>query len=343
MEELQPTAVIAMTGIRILPGTGMVDIALRDGQIDDDDNLLHPKFYVARARSATTDRAHRALRAGALELDRSGQGHQDERRRCCSGSAIARSRDSSGACCADLVVTRTKIHELARIIRRFSRVRLLVVGDLMLDHFVMGKVDRISPEAPVPVVTVSRESFHLGGAANVAANVRALGGRATIVGVIGRDETGRHILDELKHIGVGVGGMLATSSLPTTRKTRIVAHQQQVVRLDYEARITDSKLDRRVRDRVQRLLSRFDGVWSPTTARASSRPPCWPTSRRDARTAAAASSIRRRANFPNYRNATLVKPNLDAAQAASGVDVHDDASLRPAGRGSSKRGARRPC
>ena len=228
-------------------------------------------------------------------------------------------------------MTRTKIHDLARIIRRFSRVRLLVVGDLMLDHFVTGKVDRISPEAPVPVVTVSRESFHLGGAANVAANVRALGGRVTIVGVIGRDETGRHILDELRHIGVGVGGVLATSSLPTTRKTRIVAHQQQVVRLDYEKRVLDGDLERRVRDRVQRLLARSagvvvsdygKGVVSPAlladlAVRPAGKPPLFIDPKKG--------------NFPNYRNATLVKPNLDAAQAASGVDVHDDASLRLAG------------
>ena len=228
-------------------------------------------------------------------------------------------------------MTRTKIHDLARIIRRFSRVRLLVVGDLMLDHFVMGKVDRISPEAPVPVVTVARESFHLGGAANVAANVRALGGRVTIVGVIGRDETGRHILDELRHIGVGVGGMIATSSIPTTRKTRIVAHQQQVVRLDHEKRIVDDKLESRVRDRVQRLLPRSAGVvvsdygkgvvtpalLADLAARRAAKPPLFIDPKKG--------------NFANYRNATLVKPNLDAAQAASGVDVHDDASLRLAG------------
>src|SRR5690606_33857407 len=122
--------------------------------------------------------------------------------------------------------------ELVRIVRRFGRVRLLVVGDLMLDRFVWGRVERISPEAPVPVVAVTHENDHLGGAANVAANVRALGGHASVVGVVGRDEAGRKIVDELRRIGAGTTGIVATSRVPTTRKTRIVAHQQQVVRLD---------------------------------------------------------------------------------------------------------------
>ncbi|MGH7803646.1 MAG: bifunctional heptose 7-phosphate kinase/heptose 1-phosphate adenyltransferase, partial [Candidatus Binatia bacterium] len=228
-------------------------------------------------------------------------------------------------------MTRSKIQELARIVRRFRRVRLLVVGDLMLDQFVWGKVDRFSPVAPVPVVTVSKESFHLGGAANVAANVRELGGRATVVGVVGRDPAGRQILEELRRIGVGVGGAITSGEIPTTRKTRIVAHQQQLVRLDRERKLGDAKLERRVRDRVQRLLPRFDGIvisdygkgvitpalLADLAARPAGKPPLFIDPKKG--------------NFPSYRHATMLKPNLEAAQAASGIDVHDDTTLRAAG------------
>ena len=86
---------------------------------------------------------------------------------------------------------------LVAIVRRFPRARLLVVGDLMLDQFISGRVSRISPEAPVPVVQVTGESFHLGGAANVAANIRALGGQAAIVGVVGTDAPGGRLTRDL--------------------------------------------------------------------------------------------------------------------------------------------------
>jgi D-beta-D-heptose 7-phosphate kinase/D-beta-D-heptose 1-phosphate adenosyltransferase len=104
----------------------------------------------------------------------------------------------------------------------------------MLDQFIWGRVERISPEAPVPVVQVTAESFRLGGAANVVNNVRALGGAATACGVVGSDVAGRHLLRELEAIGGDTGGVFTARNETTTRKTRIIAHQQQVVRLDRE-------------------------------------------------------------------------------------------------------------
>ena len=99
---------------------------------------------------------------------------------------------------------------LRTLISRFSRVQLLVIGDLMLDQFIWGRVERISPEAPVPVVQVTRESFHLGGAANVVHNIRALGGRATVAASSGVTAPGSRVLGELKRIGAGTAGV-ATS------------------------------------------------------------------------------------------------------------------------------------
>lgn len=121
-------------------------------------------------------------------------------------------------------------------VRRFAGVPVLIVGDLMLDHFVFGRVNRISPEAPVPVVEFEREDFRVGGAGNVAHNVRALGGTVEVVGVIGRDHHGTHLKDKLRAGGVGIAGVTAEEGRPTTRKMRLVtSRNQQVARVDYES------------------------------------------------------------------------------------------------------------
>jgi D-glycero-beta-D-manno-heptose-7-phosphate kinase len=122
------------------------------------------------------------------------------------------------------------------IMDNFSRSRVLVVGDIMADHFIWGKVSRISPEAPVPVVEVKKDNFTLGGCANVLNNIFAMGGRVHLAGVIGSDETGRRLLSEFRSRGVDTGGIVVETGRPTTLKTRIVAHGQQVVRFDREDR-----------------------------------------------------------------------------------------------------------
>ena len=112
---------------------------------------------------------------------------------------------------------------------------VLILGDLMLDHFVIGRVDRISPEAPVPVVQFDHESYRLGGAANVAHNVAALGGRVEIAGIVGNDPEGARLVAELREAGIATGGVLSDSSRCTTRKLRVVTtRNQQVARIDYE-------------------------------------------------------------------------------------------------------------
>lgn len=120
------------------------------------------------------------------------------------------------------------------LVARWTGRHLLVVGDVMLDHFVVGRVNRISPEAPVPVVEFDHETFRLGGAANVAANIRALGGAVTIVGAVGADTHAALITRELEARGIG-HRLVRASDRPTTRKMRIVTtRNQQVARVDYE-------------------------------------------------------------------------------------------------------------
>jgi len=122
----------------------------------------------------------------------------------------------------------------AELLTKFEKQRILVIGDLMLDRYIMGSVSRISPEAPVPVVHVHSEKSVPGGASNVALNIGALHGAGCVAGLIGDDEDGRELSNLLNERGVGTGAVLRESSLQTTVKTRVIAERQQVVRIDWE-------------------------------------------------------------------------------------------------------------
>lgn len=125
---------------------------------------------------------------------------------------------------------------LAQAIAHFPERQVLVVGDLMLDNFIWGEVNRISPEAPVPVVEVREESQLLGGSANVAHNLASLGGRVLVTGVVGQDPAGQALMTLFNQIAVPTAGLISEDGRPTTVKTRIIAHHQQVVRFDREWR-----------------------------------------------------------------------------------------------------------
>jgi D-glycero-beta-D-manno-heptose-7-phosphate kinase len=121
-----------------------------------------------------------------------------------------------------------------RILDRFPSQRILVIGDVMLDEFIWGKVSRISPEAPVPVVNVTSESYYPGGAANVARNIREFTSGVSVMGLIGNDARGQQLLDLLRATGIDTAGVLSDASRFTTTKTRVIARNQQVVRVDRE-------------------------------------------------------------------------------------------------------------
>ena len=125
---------------------------------------------------------------------------------------------------------------LDQLLDRIAGRSILVIGDLMVDQFVIGTVDRISPEAPVPIVRFDHETWRLGGAANVAHNVVALGGRVDAIGVVGNDADGSRLLEELAGRSIGTAGIISDASRCTTRKLRVVTtRNQQVARIDYEA------------------------------------------------------------------------------------------------------------
>jgi rfaE bifunctional protein kinase chain/domain len=147
------------------------------------------------------------------------------------------------------------------ILQAASRARVLVVGDVMLDQFIWGSVARISPEAPVPVVDFERESYMPGGAANVARNLTALNVPTEIFGVIGHDEAAKHLKRLLAEQKVGCDGLTEYNSRHTTVKTRIVAHKQQVVRIDRETRDgLDAKLTGHLVEAIKSSLKGADAV-----------------------------------------------------------------------------------
>jgi D-beta-D-heptose 7-phosphate kinase/D-beta-D-heptose 1-phosphate adenosyltransferase len=148
-----------------------------------------------------------------------------------------------------------------QILNAASKSRILVLGDVMLDQFIWGSVARISPEAPVPVVDFERESFMPGGAANVARNLTALKVRTEIFSAIGQDDAGQQLKKLLSEQQIGCDGLLATSQRPTSVKTRIVAHKQQVVRIDREMRDgLDASITKRLLSSLQSNLKKADAV-----------------------------------------------------------------------------------
>jgi len=129
------------------------------------------------------------------------------------------------------------------IIANFRQAGVLVIGDVMVDHFIWGKVSRISPEAPVPVVDVQKDSILLGGCANVLNSIYTMGGKVYVAGVIGADNVGKRLLTELRQKKIETPGIIVDKGRPTTLKTRVVAHGQQVVRFDKESKKTIAKVN----------------------------------------------------------------------------------------------------
>ena len=148
------------------------------------------------------------------------------------------------------------------LLDRIAGRSVLVVGDVMLDHFVYGRVTRISPEAPVPVVQFDRDEFRLGGASNVAANIVALGGRAAAIGIVGADAEGARLIEELRRVGVDATGIVNDTARCTTRKLRVVTtRNQQVARVDYESEVEiEAELEAAVTARITAQVATADAV-----------------------------------------------------------------------------------
>ncbi len=210
----------------------------------------------------------------------------------------------------------------------------MVLGDLMVDEFLRGTVDRISPEAPVPVLEFVSHTFVLGGAANVANNIAALGGKASIVGCVGDDEAGASMAEGLAASAIGSDGLVTLPGRRTTLKTRVLAHTQHVVRIDKEERTpvgeaTEremlTRLEREMQGAAALLVSDYKkGAVTPDVAsravalaRASSIPVVVDTKHH---------------NVAPFAGATLMTPNVREAEELSRVKITDDVTLDEAAR-----------
>lgn len=144
---------------------------------------------------------------------------------------------------------------LPQIFQSFNELRVLIIGDVMLDSYIWGAVERISPEAPVPIVTVKKRDLRLGGAANVALNVQAMGAKPILVALCGEDDAGKKLRAILEQQGMTTEGLVVSATRPTTVKTRVIASSQHVVRVDEESdKESTSQEENHLVDRIRKLL-----------------------------------------------------------------------------------------
>ena len=222
---------------------------------------------------------------------------------------------------------------LAQAISRFPERQVLVVGDLMLDNFIWGEVSRISPEAPVPVVEVREESQLLGGSANVAHNVASLGGRALVAGVIGNDFAGQELVKLFAQIAVPTNGLIYEDGRPTTVKTRIIAHHQQVVRFDREWRAPlREETVRGILTFIQESLPHLHGVIVSDYAKGVITREFLDALRDLVAGRPLPVVVDPKVQHAElYRSFTMVTPNHHEASQMSGIPIRDEKTLIQAG------------
>ena len=220
------------------------------------------------------------------------------------------------------------------LLKRMAGTKVLIIGDLILDEFIWGSVDRICPEAPVPVVCVERESAMPGGAANVACNVRALTGQAGLLGVVGQDGSGKRLKQELEGRGISTEWIYTDPHRPTTRKTRVIAHHQQVVRIDRERteRVGGAVLEK-LSDGILDLIPKVDGVIIEDYGKGLIHPQLLkPVIALAKRYRKVITVDPKEEHVSYYRGVTALTPNKKEASLAAGLPILDEAGLNRAAR-----------
>jgi D-beta-D-heptose 7-phosphate kinase/D-beta-D-heptose 1-phosphate adenosyltransferase len=222
---------------------------------------------------------------------------------------------------------------LAEVINSFKSKKILIIGDLILDRYIYGRVNRISPEAPVPVVDVVNESFLLGGAANVANNIISLGGKVSVAGSIGKDSAGRILMELFKEREINTDGIIEDKR-PTTVKTRVIAHNQQVVRFDREdKKRLEGKNLINLANYIKKAIKEHDAVIVSDYKKGVISSSLIETIVKYAKPKNIFVAVDPKVgHFHFYKNVSLITPNLMEAAQGSGVEIKDDKSLLKAGK-----------
>ena len=221
---------------------------------------------------------------------------------------------------------------LALTLRAMRGKRIVVVGDIMLDEWLWGRVSRISPEAPVPVVDVQDQSYTLGGAGNVANNLAALGARVRLIGVVGDDQAAQRVRDLCRTLRIDTGGIASVRSRPTTQKTRIVAHNQQVVRADREhVGDLDARAAKSIRAAVAALDGEVDGAIVSDYGKGLISAPIVRALLGFKHRVVVAGDPKPR-NLDAFAGVDCIAPNTAEAEGAAGTPIRTDADLAAAAR-----------
>ncbi len=223
---------------------------------------------------------------------------------------------------------------LRQILAGFERKRIAVVGDVMIDRYYWGHVGRISPEAPVPVVEIDSEQVRFGGAANVANNIRCLGGTPLLVGLIGDDHAGNSFAEMLRDQSMDTEGLVVDSGRPTTIKTRVIAAGQHVVRVDNESKADcPERLQHRIVDAVKYRIQQIDAVLIEDYNKGVLTKDVIDELLAVARKYAKIVTVDPKFNhFLDFKGVTLFKPNRREAEEVLGGRLRTDADIVAAGK-----------
>ena len=225
-------------------------------------------------------------------------------------------------------------NRINELLKNVTAKRIAVVGDVMIDRYIWGNVHRISPEAPVPVVEVESESSRLGGAANVANNITSLGARSLLIGVVGNDVSGKEFCSILEQQNTPSEGIVIDPSRPTTVKTRVIAHQQHVVRIDSEEKKdVDASIQTKIMQVLENNIASIDGIIIEDYNKGVVTKELIRTIIELANKHSKIITIDPKFNhFFDYRNVTVFKPNKKETEEALGRKLKSEEDVIAAGK-----------